>query len=228
MDYNLRVNEAKCKFFQEEITYCGHKIDANGLHKTQDKIEAVTNAPKPENVTQLRAFLGLFSYYSHFLPNLASVLHPLYQLLKQIVKFIWTETAQKAFKIVKEMITFDIVLTPYDPDLPVKLACYSSSCGLGAVISHIMGNGEERPIAFASRTLNSAEKNYAQIQKEALAIVWGVRKFYCYHLGRKVTLLTDHQPLISIFGPKKGINATAASRMQRYAVFLQGYDYDIE
>ena len=134
MDYNLRVNEAKCKFFQEEITYCGHKIDANGLHKMQDKIEAVINAPKPENVTQLRAFLGLVNYYSHFLPNLASVLRPLYQLLKQNVKFIWTETAQKAFQNVKEMITSDIVLT-HDPDLPVKLACDSSSYGLEAVIS---------------------------------------------------------------------------------------------
>ena len=110
------------------------------------------------------------------------MLHPLYQLLKQNVKFIWTESAQKALQNVKEMITSDIVLTYYDPDLPVKLACDSSSYGLGAVISHVMGNGEERPIAFASRTLNSAEKNYAQIQKEALAIVWGVKKLFCFFL----------------------------------------------
>ena len=99
MDYNLRVNEAKCKFFQEEITYCGHKIDANGLHKTQDKIEAVINAPKPENVTQLRAFLGLVNYYSHFLPNLASVLHPLYQLLKQNVKLSGQKLHRKHFRM---------------------------------------------------------------------------------------------------------------------------------
>ena len=204
IDYKLCVNDDKCKFFQEEITYCGHKIDANGLHKTQDKIESVINAPKPENVTQLRAFLGLVNYYSHFLPNLASVLHPLYQLLKQNVKFIWTETAQKAFQNVKEMITSDIVLTHYDPDLPVKLACDSSSYGLGAVISHVMGNVEERPIAFASRTLSSAGKNYAQIQKEALAIVWGVRKFCCYLFGRKFTLLTDHQPLNQSSVQRKG------------------------
>ena len=101
-DYNLRVNKDKCSFFQEEFTYCGHKINANGLHKTQDKIEAVINAPVPENVTQLRAFLGLVNYYSHFLPNMASVLHPLYQLLKKDRKYAWTAAAQNAFDTVKE------------------------------------------------------------------------------------------------------------------------------
>ena len=227
-DYNLRVNRDKCSFFQEEITYCGHKINANGLHKTQDKIEAVINAPVPENVTQLRAFLGLVNYYSHFLPNMASVLHPLYQLLKKDRKYAWTAAAQNAFDTVKEMITSDTVLTHYNPDLPVKLACDSSAYGLGAVISHVMENGEERPIAFASRTLNAAEKNYAQIHKEALSLVWGVKKFHCMLFARKFTLVTDHQPLISIFGPKKGIPATTAARLQRYALFLQGHDYDIE
>ncbi|MCG8113098.1 MAG: RNase H-like domain-containing protein [Candidatus Thiodiazotropha taylori] len=227
-DFNLRVNKEKCSFFQEEITYCGHKIDSNGLHKTKEKIEAVINAPKPENVTQLRAFLGLVNYYSRFLPNIASVLHPLYKLLKKDVKYTWTAAAQKSFETVKDMITSDTVLTHYNPNLPVRLACDASAYGLGAVISHVMENGEERPIAFASRSLNAAEKNYAQIQKEALALIWGVKKFHCYLYGRKFTLVTDHQPLISIFGPKKGIPATTAARMQRYAIFLQGHDYEIE
>ena len=161
---------------------------------------------------------------------MASVLHALYQLLKKELKYTWTSAAQKAFDTVKEMITSDTVLTHYNPELPVKLVCDSSAYGLGAVISQVMENGEERPIAFASRTLNAAEKNYAQIQEEAfnLAIVWGVQKFHCYLSGRKFTLVTDHQPLLSIFGPKKGIPATTASRMQRYALFLQGHDYDIE
>ena len=216
-DYNLRAHVDKCSFFRKEITYCGHKINANGLHKTQEKIEAVINAPVPENVTQLRAFLGLVNYYSHFLPNMASVLHSLYQLLKKDKKYTWTTTAQNAFDTVKEMITSDTVLTHYNPELPLKLACDSSSYGLGAVISHVMENGEERPTAFASRTLNAAEKNYAQIQKEALSIIWGVKKFHCFLFGRKFTLVTDHQPLISIFGPKKGIPATTAARLQRYA-----------
>ena len=156
-DYNLRVNKEKCSFFQKEITYCGHNIDSNGLHKTQAKIEAITCAPKPGILTQLRAFLGLVNYYSKFMPNLASVLHPLYQLLQKDVKFKWTAETQKAFEKVKTLITAETVLTHYDPDLPVRLACDSSAYGLGAVISRVMENGEERPIAFASRSLNSAQ-----------------------------------------------------------------------
>ena len=119
-------------------------------------------------------------------------------------------------------------MTHYDPDLPVTLACDSSAYGLGAVISHVMENGKERTIAFASRSLNSAKKNYAQIHKEALAIFWGVKKFHCYFYERKFTLVTNHQPLLTIFGLKKGIHATTAARLQRYALFLQGHDYEIE
>ena len=119
-------------------------------------------------------------------------------------------------------------MTHYDPDLPVRLACDSSAYGLGAVISHVMENGEERPTAFEFRSLNSAEKNYALIHKEALAIILGVRKFHCYLYGRKFILVTDHQPLLTIFGPKKGIPATTAARLQRYALFLQGHEYKIE
>ena len=120
------------------------------------------------------------------------------------------------------------MLTHYNPYLQVRLTCDSSAYGLGAVISHVMENGEERPIAFASRTLSAAEKNYAQVQKEALSVIWSIKKFYSYLYGRKFTLVTDHQPLLAILGPKKEIPATTAARLQRYAIFLQGHDYEIE
>ena len=95
------MNKEKCSSFQKEKAYCGHKIDSDGLHETQAKIEAITCAPRPENVTKLGAFLGLVNYYSKFMPNLASVLHPLYQLLQKEVKFKWTAEIQKAFEKVK-------------------------------------------------------------------------------------------------------------------------------
>ena len=105
------------------------------------------------------------------MPHLSSVLHPLYQLVQKDVKFKWTAETQKTFEKLKTLITAEIVLTHYDPDLPGRLACDSSAYELGAVVSNVMENGEETPIAFTSRSLNSAEKNYAQIHKEALAII---------------------------------------------------------
>ena len=104
-------------------------------------------------------------------------IHALYQLLKKDLKYTWTSAAQNAFDTVNEMITSDTVLTHYNPEVPVKLACDSSAYGLGVVISHVMENGEERSIAFASRTLDAAEKNYAQIQMETLAIDGEFRNF---------------------------------------------------
>ena len=216
----LRANVEKCKFFKEKVTFCGHEIDRNGLHKCQSKIDAVVNAPKIENVEQLRSFLGLVQYYSRFLPNLSTILRPLHELLETGKKWKWTQQCEDAVNEVKRLITSDLVLTHYNPELPVTLACDASSYGLGCVLNHVMPDGEERPIAFASRTLNNAEKRYSQIDKEALAIVWGVKKMHLYLTGRHFTLITDHRPLLSIFSPSKGVNATTAARLQRYALVM--------
>lgn len=95
------------------------------------------------------------------------------------------------------------------------------------MISHVMPDGREHPIAFASRSLSSTERNYAQIDREALSLVWGVKKFGQHLYGRKFTLLTDHKPLTSIFSPEKGIPEMAAARIQRWALFLGAHNYDV-
>ena len=226
--HGLRANKAKCEFFKEKITYCGHDIDSNGLHKSAEKVEAVLKAPRPNDVAEVRSFLGLINYYHRFLPNLATAVHLLNQLLEKNHKWQWTKQCDEAFLKVKEMITSEQVLTHYDPNLPLRLACDASPVGIGAVLSHVMSDGTERPIAFASRTLTKTEQKYAQIDKEALSIVWGVKKFHVYLFGRSFTLFTDHQPLTSIFHPRKSIPIVTAARLQRYALFLAGYDYTIE
>lgn len=223
----LKANIDKCDIFKEKIDFCGHTIDEKGLHKTPSKVEAVRKAPVPENVTQLRSFLGLVNYYSKFLENLATVLRPLHRLLEKDVVWDWSENCQRSFEKVKDMVSSDKVLTHYDPKLPVVLSCDASPSGLGVVLSHEMPNGDERPIAYASRTLSPAEKNYSQIDKEALAIIWGIKHFNVYLYGRQFTIITDHQPLVSIFNPSKATSATMAARMQRYSVFLSGYMYSI-
>ena len=226
--YGLKANLSKCHVFQDKVVFCGHEIDKQGLHKTQEKIDAVLQTPYPKTVTQLRAFLGLVNYYARVLPDLASLLHPLHQLLEKGRSWDWSKECNQAFGGVKRLVTSDRVLTHYDPDLPVKLACDTSPYGLGAVLSHTFPDGSERPIAFASRSLNAAEKGYSQIDKEALGLVWGVKKFTSYLFGRHFVLVTDHQPLLSIFHPRKGIPVTTAARLQRYALFLAGHDYTIE
>ena len=158
--------------------YLGHCIDAQGLYTTDSKLIAITEAPNPKNVQELRSFLGLLNYYGKFIPNLATILHPLNQLLRHGHRWEWTADCTQAFKHAKDMLTSSKVLAHFDPTLPIKLAADASTYGVGAVIAHVQLDGSKRPIAFASRTLSPSERNYAQIEKEALALVFGVKKFH--------------------------------------------------
>ncbi|GAA6089209.1 uncharacterized protein K02A2.6-like, partial [Tachysurus ichikawai] len=227
-EYGLRANKEKCEFFKSRISYCGHVIDKDGLYKSQDKIEAVLDAPHPQNVSQLRSYLGLVNYYHKFLPNLLTVLHPLNALLQTRTQWKWSDSCEQAFQKTKMLVTSDIVLTHFNPSIPVRLACDASPYGIGAVLSHKFPDGTEKPIAFASRSLTAAERNYAQIDREALSLVWGVKKFHHYLYGQRFTLITDHQPLVSIFNVRRGVSAMAPARLQRWSLFLGAHQYDIE
>ena len=116
------------------------------------------------------------------------------------------------------------MLCHYDPSEQISLACNSSVQGLGAALSHHFKDGSERPISFASRTLSKAEQNYLLIEMEALSIIFGLKKFHQYPFGRKFILITDHQSLVKI---KTGISTVIAGRLQRWATYLTGYQYDI-
>jgi hypothetical protein len=226
--YGLRLKREKCFFLQSSVEYLGYIIDAEGLHATPEKIDAIVNAPPPGNVQELRSFLGLVNYYGKFIQNLSTLAHPLNNLLRHSTAWNWNQECENAFQQLKQKLASAEVLVHYDPSLPLRLACDASAYGVGAVISHVFPNGEERPVAYASRTLTSSEKNYAQIEKEALGLVFGVKKFHQFLYGRKFTLVTDHKPLTTVLNPKKGLPTLAAARMQRWAMLLSAYQYDIE
>ena len=226
--HGLHLKKAKCEFMQSSVDYLGYHVDAQGLHTMPSKLDAITHAPEPQNVTQLRSFLGLLNYYGKFILNLATLIHPLNRLLCKDVRWKWDSECAQAFAEAKQVLTSSKVLVHYDPSLPITLAGDASAYGIGAVISHTMPDGTERPIAFASRTLSPSERHYAQLEKEALSLVFGIKRFHQYLYGRKFTLVTDHKPLLAILGPKQGIPPLAAARLQHWAVLLSVYTYDIQ
>ena len=188
----LRLKKAKCIFMASSVEYLGHHIDREGLHPTDAKVQAINEAQSPKNITELKSFLGLLNYYSKFLPNLASKLSSLYQLLRKQQKWSWTSEQEQAFAAAKNMLTTSALLVHYDSHKPILLACDASPYGIGAVLSHEMEDGSERPIGFVSRTLSPVEKGYSQLDKEALAIYFGVSKFHQYLYGRPFTIFSDH------------------------------------
>ena len=213
-EYGIRLKREKCRFYQTVVEYLGHLVDAQGVHTSPKKVQAVLDAPEPRNLQELRSFLGLVNYYAKFMGNLASTLHPLHNLLRADKTWQWSTDCQRAFQRAKESLSQSPVLVHYDPTLPLILAADASSYGVGAVISHRLSDGSEKPVAFASRTLTSSERNYAQGEKEALSLVFGIKKFHQYLYGRKFVLETDHKPLTTILGPQQGIPPLAAARMQ--------------
>ena len=143
-------------------------------------------APTPKNVSELRSFLDIIKYYSCFLPNLSTRLAPLYKLLHKDEKSQWNEEQDEAFKAAKEALQSDSLFVHFDSAKPLILTCDASQYGLGAVLSHSFEDGTERPIAYVSRTLTSAEKIYSQLEESA--IIFGVRKFHNYIYGRQFTI----------------------------------------
>ena len=174
-------------------------------------VAAIVQAPRPKNVSELQSFLGMLNYYGKFIANLSTLIHPCNHLQKADSPWRWSQECEQLFVKAKKTLSLSEVLVHYILDYPLKLAADASQYGVGAIISHRLPDGREHPIAFASRTLNPSEFNYAQIEKQALALIYGVRKFHQYLYGRRFTLVTDHKPLTVILGPKKSIPPLAAA-----------------
>nr|CAD2158036.1 unnamed protein product [Meloidogyne enterolobii]CAD2205428.1 unnamed protein product [Meloidogyne enterolobii] len=227
-DYGLKLQLEKCDFLQERLLFLGHVVSPEGIKPDPGRSEAIRNMPAPHDKSTLRSFLGALTYYGRFIKKMREIRSPLDELLKKDIEWKWTETHQKAFERAKEIMLSDLLLTHYDPKLPIIVAADASKDGIGATISHVFPDKTEKVIEHASCTLTAAQRNYSQIEKEALALVFAVQKFHRMLYGRKFTLQTDHKPLVAIFGSKNGIPINSASRLQRWALILTNYDFDIQ
>ena len=217
---NLKLNKSKIKLRQPEVKFMGHVITNQGLKPDPDKVQAVDEMPRPTCKKELATLLGFVNYLSKFLPRLAEVTQPLRELAAKDTPFLWSPQHESAFANIKQLVADHPVLKFYDPGAEVTLQCDASEYGLGATL--LQGG---QPVAFASRTLSRTERNYAQLEKECLAIVFGCQRFDQY-LARKdkIVVETDHKPLQPIF--KKPLHA-APCRLQKMLLRLLRYNLDV-
>ncbi|KAG1032135.1 hypothetical protein G6F25_011541 [Rhizopus arrhizus] len=217
-EYNLCINPKKCQWFSKEVKFLGFLVSGEGIRSNPEKVKVVKDWKAPANKKGLLRFLGFAVFYHKFIDSLSSKAKPLYALLKKDVDYSWTQAAQQAFEQIKQDLVSLPTLAYPNPQLPYDLHCDASDVGLGACVVQL-----GRPIAFASRTLNSAETNYSTTEKECLAIVWALKQFHPYLYGSKFTIYTDHAALKSILSTK-----LPRGRLARWIMALQEYQpYDI-
>ena len=222
----LRANPDKCEFYKDNLDYLGWHLDKDGKEPLRSRVSALLDAPAPQEIGELQSFVGKLNFYDKFLPHRATVCEPLYRLYDEGTAWRWGAKEQEAFDAAKEMLCSGDLLVHYDLDRELVLSCDASPVGLGAVLAHVFDEGE-RPIEYASRALNAAERNYSQIDKEALSIVFAVKKFHRYLAGRRFAIYTDHKPLLGIFGKESKVPKIVSPRVERWMITLGCYDYDL-
>ena len=216
-DANLKIKLSKCKFLQSRIKYLGHIVDERGISVDEQKTESIMNYPVPRTIAELRSFLGLAGFYRSFVQGFSKVAAPLTSLLKKDVPFLWEETQQTAFDMLKSNLVNAPILRFPDYAKPFTVATDASYSGLGAVLLQDY-MGKQHPVAYASRTLTNAERNYSVTELEGLAVVWSLKHFRDFIYGYPVTVATDHRPLVGLF-----TNKTPTGKFARWYLTVQEF-----
>lgn len=222
-EHRLKVKPSKCHFLKESIQYLGFVISNKGIEMDPKKTQAIRDFIPPTNAKKVKSFLGLAGFYRKYVPNFSVIAEPLHNLLKKDAIFEWSEACQKAFEKLISILSDDIVLQYPNFSKVFYLTTDASNHGIGAVLSQKDDHDRDRPLAYISRSLNQAEKNYSTTEKECLAIVWATNYFRNYLFGRKFIILSDHRPLVwldSVIDP--------GARLLRWRLKLNNYNYDIK
>lgn len=218
----LKVNPKKCEFFKHEVKYLGHKVTSNGVQTDENKIKAVKDWIKPNNIKELRSFLGFCTYYRRFVPGFATLASPLHDLTCSQKEFIWEEEQEDAFQKLKEALCSAPILSYPVPGVQFILDTDASASGIGSVLSQIL-NGEEKVIAYYSTRLSKAERNYCVTRRELLAVIRSIKHFHKYLYGQKFVLRTDHAALRWLINFRE-----PEGQLARWIEELQSYDFHIE
>ena len=228
--HNVRLRLDKCIWFASELEYLGFVICSEGRKPCPSLVRDILNCKIPSTVKEVRSFLGLINFYSEFLPRFSTVAKPLRRLTEDDVDFVWSSECQQSFELCKKLLSSNELLIHYNPDLPIVVITDASPVGVGAVLAHVVkhnGQSLERLVMFASASPNKTQQNYAQVDREALAVIFAVTKFYKFLWGRSFTIVTDNSAIQRILSPEKGLPVRTGHQLQHWAAILQGYNYKI-
>lgn len=218
---NLKLKASKCQLFQSEVHFLGHVVSKEGISADPEKIRTVANWPQPTNLTELRSFIGLCSYYRKFISGFADIAQPLNALTCKGVPFTWNEEQEQAFRALKDrLITAPVLVSPQD-DGEFVLDTDASLTGLGAVLHQRQGD-KLGVIAYASRMLTKAERNYTTTRRELLAVIFGLKQFRQFLLGRHFCLRVDHSALTFLRKSPELLGQSA-----RWLEYIEEYDFSM-
>ena len=227
-DAGMKLKHSHIEFMSDVVVYLGHKISVRGVQPTDERINALKSAKPPKDVAELQSFIGSANYLRRFIPHFAEQMAPLYTLLKRDTKWNWGPKEQQAFEQIRNAMSTDAMLSHFSMTKNVVLQVDASGFGLGAVLLQEDEDKFLRPVAYASRVLTPPEKNYSQIEREALALVFGANKFRQYLLGKSFTFRTDHKPLLSLFDPHNAVPMLTSTRLKKWRLVLAAYTYTME
>ena len=223
VEKKVSVNLSKSIDYADEVTYLGFKVSARGIEPDDSLVSRIKAIEVPQSRKELEYFIGLANYFGRLVPNFAEKLLPLTKLRCKDRKFIWDASCSNAFDRIKEEISSSPVVQPYSLQKEATLTTDASKEALGACLSQ-----ESHPVIYISRRLTPAERNYSNIEREALAIVWAVSRLKQFLLGRQFCVETDHKPLVPLFSKTSSIPTGTSARICRWALQLMSYDYSIK
>lgn len=219
---NLKLKPTKCRLFKERVTFLGHVVSSRGIEPDPVKISCIATCPEPTNLTELRSFLGRASYYKSFVEGFGELARPLYGFTKRGIQFQWGESQRRAFENLKTRLCSAPVLATPTAEGDFVLDVDASTYGAGAIL-HQYQKGVLRVIGYASRQFNTAERTYCTTRQELAAVVFGLKRFHQYLLGRRVLVRSDHAALTYLRRTKEPV-----AQQARWLDFVEQFDITVQ
>lgn len=223
-DNNLQLKLSKCHTFVDSVTFLGHHISANGIKPLDSRLKVITDFPKPDNITQLRSFVGMVNFCRRFVPNMSNLVAPLTELSvgKKRDKIVWTKATNEAYERIKGSLVDIVSLAFPNNELPLTLTTDASNVAVGGFLSQLRNDMVE-PLEFFSHKLSMAQSRYSTFDRELLGVFLSVKHYEHMLIGRHFTIYTDHKPLLQALNMKN-----PSPRQQRQISYLSEFTFEMK